>query len=80
MGEGNNWMVKFWKSIVCTYLFIKSWPKRSLWLMSAKTKIFICAEKVPIVKFPLMTPAILVFDEFTARTVSCSVGSSSSLS
>ena len=48
--------------------------------MSAKTKIFIRAEKVPILKFPLMTLAILVFDKFTARTVSCSDGSSSSLS
>ena len=48
-------------------------------MLSANTKIFIRAVKVPIDKSPLMTPSILLSVEFTPMTLSCSDGSKSIL-
>ena len=59
---------------------MKSWPRSNLWLLSANTKIFIRAIKVPIDISPLMTPSILLSVEFTPMTLSCSDGSKSILS
>ena len=65
---------------MCAYLFRKSCPRSSLWLLSANTKIFICALKIPIDISPLMTPSILLFVEFIPITLLCSDGSKSILS
>ena len=62
---------------MCAYLFKKSCPRSSLWLLSANTKIFICALKAPIDISPLMTPSIVLFVEFIPITLLCSAGSRS---
>ena len=48
-------------------------------MLSANTKIFICALKIPIDISPLITPSILLFVEFIPITLLCSDGSKSIL-
>ena len=56
---------------------MKFWPRSSLWVQFARTKIFICALKRPIAKSPLVTPSILPSVELTPMTLLCSDGSNS---
>ena len=68
-------MVFVWKLSVCACFLKKSCPKSSLWVLFVSTKIFKIVLKVPMAKFPLTTPSILLSVEFIPMTLLCSVGS-----